>query len=52
MSSPGQKYNILSYTEKCFIAKNILENDISLSEISHQFQVGETTLRDRLKTID
>lgn len=52
MSSPGQKYNILSYTEKVFIVKNILENDISLSEISRQFQVGETTLRDWLKTID
>lgn len=52
MSRQRQKYNMLNYSEKCFIVKNILENDLSLSDVSSQFHIGESTLRGWLKTID
>ena len=52
MSTKGKKYNILGYSEKCFIVKSMLENTLSLSEVSSQFKIGESTLRDWLKIID
>lgn len=52
MSAENQKYNMLSYAEKCFIVKTLFENELSLSEVSRQFNIGESTLRDWLKTID
>ncbi len=52
MSSSGQKYNILSYAEKSFIIRQLLESELSLSDVSQQFHIGESTLRDWLKIID
>jgi len=52
MSGKNLKYNVLSYSEKCYLVKTLLENDISLSDVSSQFNIGESTLRDWLKTID
>lgn len=52
MSTKGEKYNLLSYSEKCFVIKTILEDDISLSDVSSQFNIGESTLREWLKIID
>jgi transposase InsO family protein len=52
MSTKGHKYNILSYAEKCIIIKTILENDLSLSDVSSQFKIGESTIREWLKQID
>jgi transposase InsO family protein len=52
MSKREPGYTILSYSEKCFIVKQLLENDLPLSTVSDQFHIGESTLRGWLKTID
>ena len=52
MSKRATGYTILSYSEKCFIVKQLLENDLTLSAVADQFHIGESTLRDWLKTID
>jgi transposase InsO family protein len=52
MSKREQGYNILSYAEKSQIVKLLLENELTLTEVSSQFQIGESTLREWLKTID
>lgn len=52
MSSNGQKYNILTYDEKCFIVKTLLETELTIAELAPQYHVGESTIRDWLNKID
>ena len=52
MSTRGKKYNVLGYSEKNFILRTILESDLSLSDVCSHFNIGESTLRDWLNTID
>jgi transposase-like protein len=52
MPKTGQKYQLLTFDEKSYIVKILLENDLSLSDVSNQFQIGESTLRDWLKAIE
>lgn len=52
MSGERNKYNILRYDEKCFIVRKLLENDLSMTDISTQYHIGESTLRDWLNKID
>jgi len=46
------KQNILSYEEKVFIVKRILESDLSISDIAQDYQIGESTIRSWLYQID
>jgi predicted DNA-binding protein YlxM (UPF0122 family) len=52
MSKHSQRYNILRPEEKVLIVKNLLENDLSIPDISKAYQIGESTIRDWLKKID
>jgi len=52
MSKRKPGYNILGYAEKSQIVRLLLENGLTTSEVSSQFQIGESTLREWLKAID
>jgi transposase-like protein len=46
MSKRTQGYNILGYAEKSQIVRLLLENELTLTEVSSQFQIGESTFRE------
>lgn len=52
MAPKGSKYNVLSYVEKSIIIKSFLENELSLTDVCMEFNIGASTLRDWLKAID
>lgn len=52
MSQKGSRHKYLRYDEKCFIVKQILENDVSAWDVASQIGVGESSIRSWLKEID
>jgi transposase InsO family protein len=52
MSSSGKKYNMMNYEEKAIIVRRLLENALTLQEVSTEYCIGESTLRDWLNKID
>lgn len=52
MSLKGQLYQLLTYEEKHFALKNYFENGLAIRDVATVVGVGESTVREWLKTIN